>query len=168
MWKIFFTYRDKSKCTVTGKGTITPELAVKCFYRYGLHAAESIYQQYPKKDHDPVPLEEKIRELGVDATEMKTAVLQAETLLDRMQGEESKKKVVIVETERIVNLEAFKKKIQEARKDARTLAIAMADKNLKASQYCVEQLDLKLHELEAFEFNVERLRITENDHSECQ
>lgn len=167
MWKIFFTYRDKSKCTVKGKGIITPELAVKCFYRYGLHAAESIYQQYPKKDHEPVPLEEKIREFGVDATEMKTAVLQAETMLDRMQGEESEKKV-IVETERIVNLEAFKKKIQEARKDARTLAIAMAGKNLKASQYCVEQLDLKLHELEAFEFNVERLRITENDHSECQ
>lgn len=86
MWRIFFTYRDKSKCTVKGKGIITPELAVKCFYRYGLHAAESIYQQYPKKDHEPVPLEEKIRELGVDATEMKTAVLQAETLLDRMQG----------------------------------------------------------------------------------
>lgn len=39
----------------------------------------------------------------------------------------------------------------------------MAGENLKASQYCVEQLDLKLHELEAFEFNVERLRITEND-----
>lgn len=86
MWKIFFTYRDKSKCTVKGKGIITPELAVKCFYRYGLHAAESIYQRYPKKDHEPVPLEEKIQELGVDATEMKTAVLQAETLLDRMQG----------------------------------------------------------------------------------
>lgn len=86
MWKIFFTYRDKSKCTVKGKGTITPELAVKCYYRYGLHAAESMYQQYPKKDHEPVPLEEKIQELGVDATEMKTAVLQAETLLDRMQG----------------------------------------------------------------------------------
>lgn len=162
MWKIFFTYRDKSKCTVKGKGTITPGLVVQCYYRYGLHATESIYQQYPKKDHDPVPLEEKIRELGVDATEMKTAVLQAETLLDRMQGEESEKKV-IVETERIVNLETFKKKIQEARKDARTLAIAMAGKNLKASQYCVERLDLKLHELEAFEFNVERLRITEND-----
>ncbi len=86
MWKIFFTYKDKSKCTVTGKGIITSELAVKCFYRYGLLAAESIYQQYPKKDHEPVPLEEKIQELGVDATEMKTAVLQAETLLDRMQG----------------------------------------------------------------------------------
>lgn len=162
MWKIFFTYRDKSKCTVKGKGTITPGLVVQCYYRYGLHATESIYQQYPKKDHEPVPLEEKIRELGVDATEMKTAVLQAETLLDRMKGKESAKKV-IVETERIVNLETFKKKIQEARKDARTLAIAMAGKNLKASQYCVEQLDLKLHELEAFEFNVERLRITEND-----
>ncbi len=75
---------------------------------------------------------------------------------------------MIVETERIVNLEAFKKKILEARNDIRTLAIAMAGENLKASQYCVEQLDLKLHELEAFEFNVERLRITENDHSECQ
>ena len=86
MWRIFFTYSDKSRCTVKGKGIITPELAVKCFYRYGLHAAESIYQQYPKKDHEPVPLEEKIQELGVDATEMKTAVLQAETLLDRMQG----------------------------------------------------------------------------------
>lgn len=85
MWKIFFNYKDKSRCTVKGKGTITPELAVKCLYRYGLHAAESIYQQYPKKDHEPVPLEEKMRELGVDATEMKTAVLQAETLLDRMQ-----------------------------------------------------------------------------------
>ncbi len=76
MWKIFFTYRDKSKCTVKGKGIITPELAAKCFYRYGLHAAESIYQQYPKKDHAPVPLKEKMRELGADTKEMKTAVLQ--------------------------------------------------------------------------------------------
>lgn len=86
MWKIFFNYKDKSRCTVQGKGTITPELAVKYYYRYGLYAAESIYQQYPKKDHAPVPLEEKMREFGVDAKEMKTAVLQAETLLDRMQG----------------------------------------------------------------------------------
>lgn len=91
MWKIFFIYKDKSGCTVQGKGTITPELAVKCYYRYGLHAAESIYQQYPKKDHAPVPLEEKMREFGVDAKEMKTAVLQAETLLDRMQEKESEK-----------------------------------------------------------------------------
>ena len=29
MWKIFFNYKDKSRCTVQGKGTITPELAVK-------------------------------------------------------------------------------------------------------------------------------------------
>lgn len=28
MWKIFFNYKDKSRCTVRGKGTITPELAV--------------------------------------------------------------------------------------------------------------------------------------------
>lgn len=46
--------------------------------------------------------------------------------------------------------------------------MTMASKDLKASQYYVEQLDLKLHELEAFEFRVERLRITENDHNECQ
>ena len=90
MWKIFFNYKDKSKCTVKGKGTITPELAVKCLYRYGLHAAESIYQQYPKKDHEPVPLEEKMREFGVDTTEMKAAVLQTEVLLDRMQKGGSK------------------------------------------------------------------------------
>jgi hypothetical protein len=90
MWKIFFTYKDKSRCTVKGKGIITPELAVKCYYRYGLHATESIYQQYPKKDHEPVPMEEKMREFGVDAKEMKTAVLQWETLLDRMQEKESK------------------------------------------------------------------------------
>jgi hypothetical protein len=72
------------------QGIITPELALKCYYRYGLHAAESIYQQYPKKDHEPVPLEEKMREFGVDAKEIKTAVLQTETLLDRMQEKESK------------------------------------------------------------------------------
>ncbi len=54
------------------QGIITPELALKCYYRYGLHAAESIYQQYPKKDHEPVPLEEKMREFGVDAKEIKT------------------------------------------------------------------------------------------------
>lgn len=91
MWKIFFNYKDKSRCTVKGKGTITPGLAVKCLYRYGLHAAESIYQQYPKKDHAPVPLEEKMREFGVDATEMKTVVLHAKALLDSMQGKESEK-----------------------------------------------------------------------------
>ncbi len=72
------------------QGIITPELALKCYYRYGLHAAESIYQQYPKKDHEPVPLEEKMREFGVDAKEIKTAVLQTETLLDRMKEKESK------------------------------------------------------------------------------
>lgn len=29
MWKIFFNYKDKSRCTVREKGTITPELAEK-------------------------------------------------------------------------------------------------------------------------------------------
>ena len=83
MWKIFFTYKDKSRCTVQGKETIIPELAVKCYYRYGLYAAESIYQQYPKKDHEPVPLKEKMQELGIEVKELKTALLQEKTLLER-------------------------------------------------------------------------------------
>lgn len=82
-----FHLQGQEQVHCTGKRNYHTGAGVKCYYRYGLHAAENIYQQYPKKDHEPVPLEEKMRELGVDATEMKTAVLQAETLLDRMQGE---------------------------------------------------------------------------------
>ena len=85
MWRIFFIYKDKSRCTVRGKGTITLELAVKCYFRYGLHATESIYQQYPKKDHEPVPLKEKIQELGIEEEEIRKIRVAA---LDRMLKKE--------------------------------------------------------------------------------
>lgn len=64
MWKIFFEYSDGSKCTLTGKHKdIPPRLAEKYHNQYGIHAAKSVYQQYPKKDYKPVNLSEKINEL---------------------------------------------------------------------------------------------------------
>lgn len=87
MWKIFFIYKDKSRCTVRGKGTITLELAVKCYFRYGLHATESIYQQCPKKDHEPVPLKEKIQELGIEEEEIrKIRVASLDRMLKKEKG----------------------------------------------------------------------------------
>lgn len=64
MWKIFFEYSDKSKCTLTGKHKDIPlELAKKYQKQYGVHAASSTYQQYPKKDHEAMCLVDKIQEL---------------------------------------------------------------------------------------------------------
>lgn len=64
MWKIFFEYSDKSKCTVTGKHKDIPlRLAIKYHNQYGIHAEKSVYQQYPKKNHEPIGLCEKIRQL---------------------------------------------------------------------------------------------------------
>ena len=64
MWKIFFEYSDKSKCTLTGKQKEIPlGLAVKYHNQYGVHACKSTYQQYPKKDHEPIELIEKIEQL---------------------------------------------------------------------------------------------------------
>lgn len=68
MWKIFFTYKDKSKCTLTGKTSdISLELATKYQKAYGLHAEMSVYQRYPKKDYGPMSLYEKIEELKEEA-----------------------------------------------------------------------------------------------------
>lgn len=82
MWKIFFIYKDKSGCTVQGKGTITPELAVKCYYWYGLHAAESIYQQYPKPDQENIQkwLNRYLRMLATGT--LRTAGMPAATTAD--------------------------------------------------------------------------------------
>lgn len=64
MWKIFFEYSDKSKCTITGKQKDIPlELAVKYQKQYGVHAAKATYQQYPKKNYTAMSLTEKIDEL---------------------------------------------------------------------------------------------------------
>ena len=64
MWKIFFEYPDESKCTLTGKHKDIPlRLAVKYHSLYGVNACKSIYQQYPKKEHEPIELSKKIEEL---------------------------------------------------------------------------------------------------------
>lgn len=63
MWKIFFTYSDRSKLTVTHKGCITFEQALKYHIRYGLIADAAVFQQYPKKDNAAVSLEEKLKEI---------------------------------------------------------------------------------------------------------
>lgn len=64
MWKIFFKYSDKSKCTLTGKHKEIPlDLAIKYHNQYGVHACKATYQQYPKKDHEPIELFEKINQM---------------------------------------------------------------------------------------------------------
>lgn len=65
MWKIFIEYYDKSKLTLTGKHKDIPvELASKYYIEYVKSCVcNAIYQQYPKKDHEPMPLATKIMEL---------------------------------------------------------------------------------------------------------
>lgn len=60
---------------------------MKYYSRYGLHATESIYQQYPKKDHEPVPLKEKIQELGIEEEEIrKIRVASLDRMLKKEKG----------------------------------------------------------------------------------
>lgn len=64
MWKIFFEYSDKSKCTLTGKHKEIPlELARKYYNECGVSAEKAVYQQYPKKNNEPMDLLDKIEEL---------------------------------------------------------------------------------------------------------
>lgn len=64
MWKIFFEYSDKLKCTLTGKHKDIPlRLAIKYQKQYGVHAQTATYQQYPKKSHEAMSLCEKIERL---------------------------------------------------------------------------------------------------------
>lgn len=73
-----------------------------------------------------------------------------------------------IETERIINLNEFEKIIQEARADIRYLRLAFANDSKETAAHIVEKLDLKLHQLEVFDFQIERRTIIEHDHSECQ
>lgn len=57
MWKIFFTYSDNSKLTLTGKAKEISQEQIKHYWnQYGQHASSAIYQQYPKKNYEPVNL----------------------------------------------------------------------------------------------------------------
>lgn len=65
MWKIFIEYEDKSKVTLTGKHKdIQLRLALKYHNEYASgKRCKATYQQYPKKDHEPMSLATKIMEL---------------------------------------------------------------------------------------------------------
>lgn len=62
MWKIFITYDDKSKVTLTGKQKeIDLKLALKYYNQYVAgRKCTAKYQQYPKKDHPEVMLSDQI------------------------------------------------------------------------------------------------------------
>lgn len=54
MWKVFFNYSDGSKLTLTGKGKeIPPRLVRECASTHAKWCESAVYQQYPKKDHEP-------------------------------------------------------------------------------------------------------------------
>lgn len=74
----------------------------------------------------------------------------------------------IIESERITNLDDYEKVIQEARTDMVYLKAAIKRKEDEVVKHLAEQLDLKLHQLEAFEFQIERRTVIGHDHSECQ
>lgn len=66
MWKIFITYDDKSKVTLTGKHKDIPlRLAWKYYLEYinGRKCLRAEYQQYPKKEHESMELMDKIEQL---------------------------------------------------------------------------------------------------------
>ena len=70
MWKIFFVYSDKSKCTITGKTSdITLDQAVKYHNQYGVHADTENYQKYPKAKNEAQDLYELIETMQSEEEE---------------------------------------------------------------------------------------------------
>ena len=65
-----------------------------------------------------------------------------------------------VETERITNLAELEQLVRDARMDIIHLKQVMEKDNKEASMHLLEQLDLKLHSMEAFDFVLERRTIT--------
>ena len=61
-----------------------------------------------------------------------------------------------VESERIVNIAELEQLIKDARMDMMHLKQSLQNDNKEASKHLVEQLDLKLHSMEAFDFVLER------------
>ncbi len=73
-----------------------------------------------------------------------------------------------VESERITNIGDLEQLIRDARADMIFLKNSMRNGNQEASKHLVEQLDLKLHRMEAFEFIIERRIISESNLREDQ
>lgn len=62
----------------------------------------------------------------------------------------------VIESERIVNLSDYECKITEARNQISALKRAVTEHDEDKTGYLVGQLDLTLHEMEAFNFILER------------
>lgn len=59
-----FEYMDKSKITLTGKGSdISLRLAMEYNNLYNREAVRAEYQRYPKNKYAAIPLEAKIKQL---------------------------------------------------------------------------------------------------------
>lgn len=71
-------------------------------------------------------------------------------------------KVKQFETERIVNLGEFEQLVRDARVNMSFLKKALKTGDKETAKHQAEQLDLKLHSMEAFEFVLER-RIISKD-----
>lgn len=65
----------------------------------------------------------------------------------------------VIETERISNLTQCEELIRSARADVLSLKSAFSEDRKELSKYLIEKLDLKLHELESYEFVLERRKV---------
>lgn len=90
--------------------------------------------------------------------EMLFFLLQMVNLIQHKEVREAK-----VESERITNISELEKIIQSARANVIYLKKTIKDDNKEISAYLAEQLDLKLHQMEAFNFIVERRTIIAKD-----
>lgn len=73
-----------------------------------------------------------------------------------------------IESERIVNIEGHDSLIEKARVQFQWMKAALERKDLETALNLTKQIDLTLHELELYEFQIERRTITVNSHAEHQ
>lgn len=74
----------------------------------------------------------------------------------------------IIESERIVNLSDYEELIKDARDDIMWLKKHMEEKNYEVASHLIGQIDLALHKMEAYEFQIERRTLIANSRSEHQ
>ncbi len=64
-----------------------------------------------------------------------------------------------IEAERIVNIAELEQLVRDARADMMCLKHALKDDDKETSNHLADQLDLKLHRMEAFDFVLERKKV---------
>lgn len=65
-----------------------------------------------------------------------------------------------IESERITNIAELEKIVQNARVDVACLKNAIKSGNTDVASHLAEKIDLKLHQMEAFDFVIERRTVT--------